>query len=326
MKLIRVVGFGSLLFVSGGAFAFGLSDALNTLDAVNSVANTVKNVQEQSKQQEVTQPPIQPPVEQLHSSTVQHEPSLNTVKLQKCDIDANVVNKVVSALKIGNVLDVEYSTCKKLPNSPEITVFALLTQEPNLDLQAFNLTLVTAKTDSGEIIGKFNSHNPKEDVDTEDYFFQQGAHSMLDEIRIDTANYRLNDDKRAFGIFSNVDDAGSGNYQTMTLFVQNGQQIDKILSEITLSSLSMDSIGRNNFDCVVTEAESKSVITMSPQMTNGFYDIVVSETTKTYNYGKDSNKKVCSDSYKPKYKTTNKKFILKYDNKSNIYIKPSDMY
>ena len=62
MKFIRVVSFGSLLLATSGAFAFGLGDAVNTLNAVNAVANTVKNVQEEPKPQAVAQPPIQQPV------------------------------------------------------------------------------------------------------------------------------------------------------------------------------------------------------------------------------------------------------------------------
>lgn len=244
-----------------------------------------------------------------NSSATNTSKTTSSVKLNNCDLDSKMVNKVINDSKIDGILDTDYSTCKKLPNSPEITVFAFLTGRTDDDNNGRDLTVVTAKTDSGDIIGTFKNHTQPDD----DYFFQHGMRNMLAEIKIDTANYRLNSEKRAFGIVKVEENDPN---QTIDLFIQNGNKIEKVIGDLSISGMA---IHKFDGDCAGEPGgEWKGIISMSDKMTNGFFDIIFKETIKEYDYGNDTAEQVCSDNYKAKYKTKTEKTTFKYDGKKYV--------
>ena len=121
-------------------------------------------------------------------------------------------------------------SCKKIPNNPEQTIFAEILEKEKVenednDSGAYDLSLVIAKN-NGEIIGRYHKN---------DFYNTGNGGTVLDDIKVDTANYRLNADTRAFGIVSNFS-GRDGREEEITLYVLKQNKIVPVLSNLTLVS------------------------------------------------------------------------------------------
>ena len=301
MNLIKSIGIASTLVVSTGANAFGLGDALST---VNEVSKTVNQL---STPQVVPTPAVQPtPVSEAPTQTIA---SNETKAIAGCE--ASILNKIGSSVHPKQKVYGEFASCKKMPNNPELTIVAeLLEGAEDSGFGNYDLSVVVAKSDSGEVVGKsFNEG-----------FFNSGAGGTeFQEIKVDTANYRLNADTRAFGVVTEIG-GRDGREEKITLFTINGSNIKPVLNDIILQAT--PSVGIGELDCAgVTDSDIKRTIIMTESPTSGFNDIVVNEKKVKYKI----TKKSCDEEKQKVDKTTSKKYTLKYNSKKGFYNAPEEI-
>lgn len=242
--------------------------------------------------------------------------ALPTMTFAECDnlLSKKIASSVHPKQKIYN----ELTSCKKMPNNPELTIFAeVLEKEPNGSEDAsfgyYDLSLVIAKSDSGEIVGRYFKN---------DFFNMGNGGSTLGEIKVDTANYRLNADNRAFGIVSSFGGRDGASDQ-ITLYVLKQNKIIPVLSNLELSSsptVGFDLKEQSEFCNGNTDSDVKRTIIMTQNVTNGFNDILVNEKRVQYKYR--VTKKSCDVQKEDK---TTKKYTLKYDDKKGAYDAPEEI-
>lgn len=239
--------------------------------------------------------------------------ALPTMTFAECDnpLSKKIASSVHPKQKIYN----ELTSCKKIPNNPELTIFAsVLEKETGAgeeDLSGSeDLSIVIAKSDSGEVIARYFK---------KDFYNTGNGGTNFAEIKIDTANYRLNTNTRAFGIVSNFD-GRYGVSEEITLYILRDNDIVPVLRNLNLVS----SPTNNGFEigCAgIIENDTKRTIVMSPKMTNNFFDIVINEKQVKYKV----TKKSCSED-KPKVESTStKKYTLKYEDKKGAYDVPEEI-
>lgn len=293
MNLIKSIGIASTLVVSTGANAFGLGDALST---VNEVSKTVNQL---STPQVVPTPAVQPtPVSEVPTQTIA---SNETKAIAGCE--ASILNKIGSSVHPKQKVYGEFVSCKKMPNNPELTIVAeLLEGAEDSGFGNYDLSVVVAKSDSGEVVGKYINEG----------FFNIGAGGTdFGEIKVDTANYKLSADTRAFGVVTQIGGRG-GSEQQITLFTLNSSNIKPVLNNIILQATPT----AGDLDCAgVTDSDIKRTIIMTESPTSGFNDIVVNEKKVKYKI----TKKSCDEEKQKVDKTTSKKYTLKYNSKKGFY-------
>lgn len=109
------------------------------------------------------------------------------------------------------------------------------------------------------------------------------------QLRLDTARYHLTPTIRAFGVRLNIDHspryAEGGSSDRLTLFVEEGNKLRPVLSDVAMSSWEMlDSSGcfdqqeNSKLPCVI--ADQTRTVTVAPGSTNGWRDLELVTTTK----------------------------------------------
>ena len=99
------------------------------------------------------------------------------------------------------------------------------------------------------------------------------------EVIIDTANYRINSSKFAFGVRvyrANSSRAGSIEEEVMNMYVTSDAGLRRIVRGLLLDS----NIGESVDDCVYSGVRRAVYIAMDKNKSNGYFDMVVREKTK----------------------------------------------
>jgi hypothetical protein len=137
----------------------------------------------------------------------------------------------------------------------------------------------------------------------------------LDELKIDTGLYYLNERTRAFGIryhysgSSRVNPFGSN---SINLYYFKNNQIIEILNDFELEKYNGDSGGNGGCKDAWYET-SKSVFIISDKLTTKFNDITVKTKFKDYSLDSDCEKEIIK-------KESTKNSILKFDEKQHKYV------
>jgi len=100
----------------------------------------------------------------------------------------------------------------------------------------------------------------------------------LVEIAIDTAPYHVTSESRAFGIKVRYLGSSQPNpyeNETISLFIQKNESLERILKNVTIREYG----GEWDTDCAGEFVEQNSIIIMSENTTNGYYDIQIKTTT-----------------------------------------------
>jgi hypothetical protein len=239
-------------------------------------------------------------------SIISNATDKNLIHIKGCN--DQVLAKVIDDLNIRKILiDYHPGACKEIPNSSYLTIVALLSSEDPVDFK--NLDLVIVKTDTGEIINKL--HTP--------YFYSTGPHSNIaGDLAIDTAKYQLAKGIRAFGITYTDDHTFSGYQKVIHLFYAKEKEIVPVLGgggENGQEGLSIESAWntRTDGECedpILPSESTQSVLSMLPSVTDGFFDILVTEKNSEYKRDKCDFKEL---------PTKTRKYILKYNNKTGLY-------
>ncbi len=180
---------------------------------------------------------------------------------------------------IGSVLsqlNLEIEDCKQdlivtkvLPNDtvksvvviPEIAIM----DEDSLSFELHSHILVVNRK-TGKIVSKFYESNKTNE------WLSDGL--RLASISIDTAPYLVKKGTRAFGIrvqYITSSQANPYDYETISLFIENNENLDRILDKFELSSYS----GEWDTTCYGELYKVSKIFLMSSKTTNGYFDIIV---------------------------------------------------
>jgi hypothetical protein len=170
------------------------------------------------------------------------------------------------------------AACKVAPQNKNLTYVALATgseDKLNDNNGILDLTLVIINNKTKKIE---SSYRDKLEQDAS-LRVQPGT------LRIDTANYKLNETTRAFGVdmvsgyIPNCGDGGLG--AVRTLYIQEGKKIRPILKDLIMSTWMYVAQGLSNCNVIAKEDDPTIIenhdisLNMADTTTNGFRDIIV---------------------------------------------------
>jgi hypothetical protein len=205
---------------------------------------------------------------------VADELGLNNIKAAKDRLDQDIVTGIRSA------------ACKVNPQNKDLMYVALASEsneKPNYNNeQIYDFTIATINTKKNTVVASYRGK------------LEEDATLRIDEytLSIDTANYKLNEQTRAFGVDVKSDfspsctEGGSGSLRT--LYIQEGKNIRPILNDLILSKWTyvVSPIPLCSA-AVVTTPETSAIIeksnislSMAETKSNGFKDIIINVRKK----------------------------------------------
>lgn len=193
-------------------------------------------------------------------------------KIKPLSEDDLLVEHVIKQLSLdGSKIYRRLLVTKVKPNHPEETIMVIPEfTEGNEDESFFELNchIVIVNTTSGIITHKYIEKGLTSDA------------LQLSEITIDTAQYLVSNDIRAFGItiFYYANSKGSPySNKTLSLFVTSGDSLKKILNHFNI----MEYSGEWDGFCYGAFTNIKNTLVMSKETSNGYFDMIVkSKITK----------------------------------------------
>ena len=129
----------------------------------------------------------------------------------------------------------------------------------------------------------------------------------LDSIQLDTANYKINDSNRAFGLRLKYSGHSQPNPFSMTVLnLYDLKNKKTVLDSFIVTRYRAETDTRCNADI----EERKSILMMQKNKSKEYYDIQVHSNIDQYNFSGTSEN--CRES---KHKISQQKFMLKFDGK-----------
>lgn len=255
-------------------------------------------------------------------STIAYTASVHAVpKEQNCD--SGTILFVADELGLKNIAEdksnesrvdgVRAAACKVSPQNKDLIYVALASNpENNPHIQGelfYDFTIAIVDTEKNSVTASYKGK------------LEEDATLRIDEstLSIDTANYKLNDQTRAFGVDVRSDYSPScaeGGFGTRrTLYVQEGKKIRPILQDLIMSTWTY--LVYPNPLCkaaVLKGKESAPIIektlislSMADTTTNGYKDImvnakkkVIAENWKELSINAKKIKKILPKDYSPK--------------------------
>jgi hypothetical protein len=212
--------------------------------------------------------------------------------------------------KYSNVLSIEipksgaaeiYSACKIMPDDTSKAILAYSPPSSISDaseVESYDLVILIVDISNGKVLDKYIEKNV---IKSDAISYQM--------LSIDTANYLLSPQQRAFGI--RVSHRAGNNYSedALNLYLQKDTKILKLLSGLVVNTSRSDI----NQTCDATYTDNASTLSMSKIKNNGFYNINVKtkETVSIETPPRNIKKGESSDcDRKEKVKTSNQQIIF----------------
>ncbi|WP_378174107.1 hypothetical protein [Aquimarina sp. SS2-1] len=174
---------------------------------------------------------------------------------------------------------------KKYPNTNDETILVLSENEFANDKYEESLTshILIVNSITGKIKNYF-SENSKSNGWVSDAIF-------IDDIAIDTLNYKLNSSKNAFGVIVKFRSSSQPNpysEERISLFTKENDSLKKILDFYMIHEDS-GIVNVNMNTCYADFKITTNRLSIGNTKTNGYYDIVVNKTITQRNFRDDEN-------------------------------------
>jgi len=213
----------------------------------------------------------------------------------------DLIKKVIQALGLAHTkIDQRFLATKVMPHQPDNTIIVIpqVTNESEID-DSFNLDLNIVLV------------NNKTATITHTYLDKRWTSNAirLDSLLIDTTHYLLAENTSAFGIrlnFLGMSRPSPYSNQVLTLFVPSGATLENVLPYYDI----MEYEGEWDMVCAGAFVQKNRTLSMAKTITNGFYDILVTTTTKELNHSLDAQGE-CSTTESETTATT----VLTYEGK-----------
>jgi len=178
-------------------------------------------------------------------------------------VHANCLTEPVlnAAVKAGHERNNnELIACKALPNQQDQTVVAFARETGKHE---YNLTVLTVMNKTGKTIYQYIDEDPS-----------FGASGDPIKITIDTGQYFVASNRRAFGIRATQSLNSWDSDEFLNLFLPEEDNLARILANLRISSSTM----RDCFD----GHEMKRSVSVSKDLSEGFYSLVVTTSEQVY--------------------------------------------
>lgn len=200
-------------------------------------------------------------------------------------LDEQIISLVISQLQLDDSkIPINLRAFKRLPNNPN---------------EAIVLIPEIAEASEDGIYFELNTHIAIVDLTTKEithqYFESHQTNGWISDAiqiegtTIDTANYRVNKEIRAFGVKLYASTRSKGNpytYTKLSLFIKSNDTLKKILNNFLVYSHG----GEWDTNCAGVFFEEEKTLMMSEQKTNGYHDIVVNNKfTKSIHVADDQH-------------------------------------
>ncbi len=179
------------------------------------------------------------------------------------------VSNFTKELHSPTIINSELVDCKRNPVRNE-TIFAVGQRHVKVDKNGYypiDADIFIVSNLTNHIIARSFFPEMWKDEDT----------NNLSSITIDTARYYLTKDIRAFGVFasfSGTSHADPAGYSLMSLFISQENKIKTVLKDQQISSDS----GEWDTRCAGTYINEKTILSMLPTLSNGYFDIALKKT------------------------------------------------
>ena len=189
-------------------------------------------------------------------------------------------NTVITQLKL-NSDNIEFSIQKELSNAFNETILVLAETEKGASEEDYGLTshILIVNSATGKIKNYFSESSESNGWVSDAIF--------IDNINIDTTSHQLSATKKAFGVlvkFRNMSQSNPYNQEIISLFTKEKSSIKKLLDTYTI----YESEGVVNVNsCYSDYKKTASRLNASNILTNGYYDILVTNTITQETYNED---------------------------------------
>jgi len=203
--------------------------------------------------------------------------------------------------------DFKYVACKPHPDIKNASIVAIASKQlslPSADDENYNLNIALVDTNSEKIlVHKFYEAK-----------LPNGGGPRLTGIEVDTAKYFVSPGSRAFGIRANLS-MGFTSSQELSLFLIRDKHFEEILS-----GAEMQIFFTNRWpSCKEKNREAKRTLGIDKNLTDGFYDLLVTERLTDSEEHTDRS----GDCNLVVTNVETKKYRLKYD--GTRYVIPNEM-
>jgi hypothetical protein len=198
--------------------------------------------------------------------------SVNEPTNQFCtELITNVASSLhIDSLSVDNSSEsdnqVSDYTCKYWPNDKSKIILAFSYRHNFTDPEA---NLVVAISNQAQIVATYTE------------VIEQDAVTYIEpsSIKIDTAKYQLSNKLRAFGLRINAEHHSCGHEggaaNDFRLFILENSHLKNILSGITLSQWKIQNPENSCSPAEVIIDTTESYISISPNITNGYHDLII---------------------------------------------------
>ena len=182
--------------------------------------------------------------------------------------DTSIFQNILKQLNISeDECETDLAVQKQLPYMQGYSAFVIpKIVEQGEGYKIFDVYILIVENETGKITHKF--------------YQEEGWISdaiSLENIKIDTARYRLNNDTRAFGVrcfYTGNSRPNPYSSEEISLFILRENTLVQVLNNYRVNEYR----GDWNMDCDGEFIETKSVLAMSNEQTNGFYNIEIKST------------------------------------------------
>ena len=209
------------------------------------------------------------------TETTNNEVVLNE---QEENSDFVLLDKILEQLNISaNEYDYELMAQKQLPYMKSHSVFIIpkIVDKDEYDGKTFDAYILIVENETGKITNKF--------YEKESWISDA---VRLENIEIDTAPYRLNDDTRAFGVRVKYTGSSRANpyaSEQISLFIPHEDALVRVLKNYEIAGFR----GEWDTNCEGEFTDKKEIFVIGEDKTNGFNNIIVK-----YTYTTQTNTKV----------------------------------
>ncbi|WP_108870035.1 hypothetical protein [Aquimarina aquimarini] len=233
-------------------------------------------------------------------------------------IDITKFDNVIEQLNIEKTkINTDLLVTKIMSDNPDETIM-VIPEYANKDIDLFELNsyIVIVNSNTGKI-----THKYFESYKTNGWISDA---IRLDEIKIDTASYFVDNHTRAFGIRVHYFGSSRANpyyNQTLSLFIKEGDTLKKVLHNFSVE----ENTGEYDGACSGQFLAEAKILIMAKEKTNGYFDIVVkNKITKTKKYQDENGD--CDSKEKIITKTSVLKFNSKEYKKNTCTFSSLDVY
>jgi hypothetical protein len=215
----------------------------------------------------------------------QIEPILEPIELVTPKAEFNLIDEALEQLGLNkDQYKTELVASKPFPNRPEETIIVIPeiadTDDNDDTFFTYHSHILIVDSSTGKIKYRFYESDQTNQWLSDALKFAS--------IKIDTAPYKLSENKRAFGVrinFYNSSQPNPYNKETISLFVKDGKTLKKVLNHFTIQLFN----GETDTTCYAEFTKQEKVLIIKEEKSNNYFNILVKNKISAIFRDEDTN-------------------------------------